>query len=349
MDEMKFGTFHLFSQPEWMTASDVINGEVDQAVWAEQLGFHDVWIAEHSARVYGILGNAAIAMAAIAARTSRVRIGTAVTRTALHHPVHIAEDLAAVDVISNGRLDWGIGKGYDPHEFATYGIDFEEREERWQEAIDLVTSLWKEGSVAYKGKHYEVEMELFPKPVQRPSPPTYLMVSRSDESVRFAAEHLWPVVYGQGPDWDDTRHKMELFRETALEAGHREADVEAAAAKCAQLKQVHVAETTEQARSEYERGLMWYFATGRNRQMFGFTREARPYEYYLHHRNVMLGSPDDLSSIITEYREHTGVNNVLCWFNCGGQPADQVRNAMQMFSEQVMPRFTLAGVATPAS
>ena len=130
MEAMKFGTFHLYSKPDWMTDHDVIHSEFEQALWAEEFGFESVWIAEHSARVYGIVGAAQVPMAAIAARTEKIRIGTAVTRTALHHPLHVAEDLAYVDVISNGRLDWGIGKGYDPLEFSTYGVDYEERDER---------------------------------------------------------------------------------------------------------------------------------------------------------------------------------------------------------------------------
>jgi len=102
---------------------------------------------------------------------------------------------------------------------------------------------------------------------------------------------------------------------------------------------MHVADSTERAAEEYERGLMWYFETARNRQMFGFRREPQPFEYYLHHRSVMLGSAAKLSDEIAEYREYTGVNNIIAWFNCGGQPRDQVRRSMELFAEKVMPRF----------
>lgn len=340
MTAMTFGTFHLYSLPPWMSDHDVVHSELEQALWTEELGLDSVWIAEHSARIYGIIGAAQVAMAAVAARTERVRIGTAVTRTPLHHPLHVAEDLAYIDVLSNGRLDWGIGKGYDPLEFASYGVDFEERDERWQEAIDIVLRAWMDGHVSYEGKHYQVpDTELFPKPLQRPHPPVYLMVSRSDASVEFAAQRLWPVVYGQGPDWDDTRRKMALYRETALRAGYSPEQIETTMQKCAQLKQMHVAPTTEQAQAEYEKGLMWYFEVGRNRQMFGFRREPQPYEYYLHHRNVILGSPEKVVDTIGEFREYTGVNNIVCWFNCGGQPREQVRRSMEMFAEKVMPHF----------
>ena len=101
----------------------------------------------------------------------------------------------------------------------------------------------------------------------------------------------------------------------------------------------HVSESKQKARDEYEKGLMWYFATSANRGMFGFNKEPQPYDYYLQHRSVMLGTAEEVTDQIAEYREYTGVNNIVCWFNCGGQPHEQVRKSMRMFSEKVMPRF----------
>jgi alkanesulfonate monooxygenase SsuD/methylene tetrahydromethanopterin reductase-like flavin-dependent oxidoreductase (luciferase family) len=245
-----------------------------------------------------------------------------------------------VDIISNGRFDWGIGKGYDHLEFQSYGVPFEEREERWEEAIDIVLRAWTDGHICYEGKHWNIpETELFPKPVQKPRPPAYLMVSRSDSSAIYAAEHLYPMVLGQGPDWDDARHKLELYRETALKAGHAPAAVDDALTKVYQMKQVHVAPTREQAAKEYEAGLMWYFDVRRNREMYGFGGDPQPYSFYLDHPSVILGTPEEVGERIEAYRKHTGINNLICWFNCGAQPRDQVRTSMELFSREVMPRF----------
>jgi alkanesulfonate monooxygenase SsuD/methylene tetrahydromethanopterin reductase-like flavin-dependent oxidoreductase (luciferase family) len=337
---MGFGTFHLFSLPEWMTDREMIHNELEQGQWLEELGFDEAWLAEHNARVYGITGSLSVTAAALAATTKRIRIGAAVTRLPLHHPLHTAEDLALVDVLSNGRLDWGIGKGYDPLEFETYGIPFEERDGRWEEALEIVLTAWREGRICHEGQYWTIpETELFPKPVQRPHPPAFLMVTRSDDSVRFAGERLLPMIMGQGPDWDDARHKVELYRQSAEEAGHSKADIDAVMARIGQLKQVHVAPTMEQARSEYEKPLMWYFAVRANRGMFGYSREAQPYEYYLNHRSTILGAPDQVAEQIADYRAYTGVNNIICWFNCGGQPHQQVRRAMELFAAKVMPQF----------
>ncbi|HLF70780.1 MAG TPA: LLM class flavin-dependent oxidoreductase [Dehalococcoidia bacterium] len=337
---MNFGTFHLYSLPPWSTASEVVNGELEQARWSEDLGFSEAWLAEHNGRVYGIVGSLSITAAALAATTKRIRIGAAVTRLPLHHPLQTAEDLALVDVLSNGRFDWGIGKGYDPLEFESYGVDFDEREERWAEALDIVLRTWRDGRIQHEGKFWQIpETELFPKPVQKPHPPVYLMVTKSDESVLYAAKRLYPVIFGQGPDWDDAKRKVQLYRSTALEAGHSTEAIDAVASRFAQLKQVHLAQDTQTARDEYEKGLMWYFATSANRGMYGFNQEPQPYDYYLHHRSVILGTPEAVGDQIEEFRDYTGINNIVCWFNCGGQPSDQVRRSMALFAEKVMPRF----------
>jgi alkanesulfonate monooxygenase SsuD/methylene tetrahydromethanopterin reductase-like flavin-dependent oxidoreductase (luciferase family) len=337
---MNFGTFHLFSQPSWLRDRDVVHNELEQARWLEDLGFDEAWLAEHNGRVYGIVGSLQVMAAALATTTKRIRIGAAVTRLPLHHPLHTAEDLALIDVLSNGRFDLGFGKGYDPLEFETYGVPFDERDSRWQEALDIVLDVWRDGRIKHAGDHWTIpETELYPKPVQRPHPPVFLMVTRSDDSVLFAAKRLFPVIFGQGPDWDDARRKVELYRKTALEAGHDPAAIDKVMSLFGQLKQVHVADSQQKARDEYEKGLMWYFATSANRGMFGFNREPQPYDYYLHHRSVMLGTPEAVADQIAEYRDYTGINNIVCWFNCGGQPHDQVRRSMKLFAARVMPRF----------
>ncbi len=340
MKPMSFSTFHLYSLPPWMTEEEMVHNEIEQAVWLEQLGFEEAWLAEHNARAYGVVGSLQITAAALAARTTRIRIGAAVTRLPLHHPLHTAEDLALVDVISGGRFDWGIGKGYDPLEFSTYGVPFEERDGRWEEALEIVLMAWRDGRVAYEGKYWNIpETEVFPKTVQKPHPPVFLMVTQSDSSVVFAAKRLLPVIFGQGPDWDNAKGKMELYRETARRAGFTEEAIGKAVSRIAQLKQVHVAPTTKQARDEYEKGLMWYFSISANRGMFGFNIEPQPYDYYLNHRSVILGTAEQVADQMEQYRDYTGINNIVCWFNCGGQPHGQVRRSMESFAEKVTPRF----------
>lgn len=337
---MKFGTFHLYSIPPWTNDYDVVSQQFEQIKKAEEIGLSEVWLAEHNARRYGLVGNALLTASAIASATRNIRIATAVTRLPLHNPVHLAEDLAYVDILSSGRLDWGIGKGYDPLEFATYGVPFDEREERWQDTFDAVLEIWSTGRTGAQSKFADLgDAELFPHPLQRPVLPIYVMVSRSDSSVVWAAENLYPVVLGQGPDWDDVKHKLDLYAETASSAGFDDESVKDALSKCWQLKQVHVASTTERAVDEYRDALMWYFEMKNNRIMFGYPADARPYEYYLAHKSVILGSSDKVTNDLGEYVEYTGMQNVISWFNCGHQPHPQVLGALDRFGTEVLPHL----------
>jgi alkanesulfonate monooxygenase SsuD/methylene tetrahydromethanopterin reductase-like flavin-dependent oxidoreductase (luciferase family) len=332
---MDFGTFHLHSSPQEKQPREIVQEHFQQMLAADRLGFEEVWIAEHNVRQYGFVGNSVLVAAAVAAATSRIRIGTAVTRLPVHHPLHLAEDLAYADILSGGRLDWGVGKGYDEHEFKSYGVDYSQREERWEETFDAVRQMWSTGRTSYSGQFYELaDGLLIPQPQQQPLP-TYIMVSGSERSVVWAAERLLPIVIGSGPGWDDMRAKLELYAETAHRHGHASADIERTVAQTWQLRPVHVAPTYEQAVREYEAGLMWYMSSLDNRAMFGFSHESKDYDYFLSHGSVMVGSPAKLVEELASYNERTGINKVICWFNVGGQPPGQTLRAMETFASEV--------------
>lgn len=337
---MKFGTFTYHAVPPSNHPYDVVRNSFQQILTAERVGFHEVWLPEHNGRDYGFMGNSVVLAAAIAAATTRIRIGTAVVRLPLHHPLHLAEDLAYVDVLSGGRLDWGIGKGYDEQEFDTYGVPYEERDERWDETFEAVCQIWRTRRTEFHGRFFKLsDAELMPPTLQRPTLPTYVMVSRSDESMIWAANKLLPVVVGSGPNWDETKAKLELYERTALAAGFSELAVKETLGRCWQLKHVHVAPTTEQAIEEFRDGLMWYFEALGNRAMFGFSREQEPYDYFIRHPNVLVGSTEKVGDALQRYREHTGMQNVVCFFNIGGQPHLQVVNALEQFSAEIMPHL----------
>jgi alkanesulfonate monooxygenase SsuD/methylene tetrahydromethanopterin reductase-like flavin-dependent oxidoreductase (luciferase family) len=337
---MKLGTFHLHSVPPWTNSYDVIEQQHEQMLMAEKCDFDELWLAEHNAQPYGIIGNAVTTAAALAVETNQIRIGTAVTRLPLHNPLHTAEDLAYVDVLSRGRLDWGIGKGYDPVEFATYGVTFEDREERWQATFEAVLALWESGKTAFKNEYFDFgEGQFLPQLLQRPILPIYIMVSRSDSSVLWAAERLYPVVFGQGPDWEDVKHKVEIYRNKALECGYDGRSIEESISKFWQLKQVHVSSTTERAIAEYKDAFMWYYSLLNNRLMFGFEKDQHSYEWYINHRSVLLGSSEKVLEDLAEYRDFTGIQNVIAYINCGHQPHGQVMHAIEQIGDEVIPKL----------
>ena len=119
---MKFGVFFLLEQPEWTTQARVYADVLAQAAYADDLGYDSVWLAEHHFSEYGICPSMAVLMGALAERTRRVRLGTAVTILPFNHPLRTAEEWAMVDQLSEGRLDFGVGRGYQPGEFGGFDI-----------------------------------------------------------------------------------------------------------------------------------------------------------------------------------------------------------------------------------
>ncbi len=134
---MKFGVFSLMQWPEDRSQSDVFRNEMQQLIESEAQGYDAVWFAEHHFSRYGLAGSTHLNAAYIAARTSRIRIGTAVTIVPFLHPIRIAEEIAMLDRLSNGRIDWGAGRGYQGHEFSGFGLDIKKSHLVFREALEI--------------------------------------------------------------------------------------------------------------------------------------------------------------------------------------------------------------------
>src|SRR5712691_5253512 len=146
---------------------------IRQCVDAEAAGFESIWLGEHHNNP--VLSPAPLLrLAAIAARTRSVRLGTGVLLLPLYHPLAMAEEAATVDVISGGRLILGLGVGYAPEEFAAFGVPLKERGSRMDEAVALIHRLWSEEKVTHDGRHFHLaNATVAPRPVQKPRPPIW--------------------------------------------------------------------------------------------------------------------------------------------------------------------------------
>lgn len=194
---MKFGLFMLPSwpEPDPKHQSRILGEMMEQIEFAEELGYDSVWLAEHHFTRYGIVPSA-VAMGLYAAgRTKRIRIGTGVSVLTFQNPVFIAEETAMLDALSNGRLDFGVGRGQVVYEYGNLKVDYNTRSERFSEILDVILGLWKHPGFSYHGDFYNVEdMTIAPVPVQEPHPPVFLAVSRTPESVSVAVDRGLPVL-----------------------------------------------------------------------------------------------------------------------------------------------------------
>src|SRR6185437_4385339 len=173
----RLGVWYDFRNPaRWRLPWQQLYREtLDQAVHAEELGFDSIWLSEHHFTDEGYLPCLPAVLGTLAARTSRVRLGTAVLLAPLHHPLRLAEDLAVVDQLSGGRLDVGIAPGYKPDEFAVLGVPKAERGARTNETVEILRLAWAGERFSYAGKHFTFDdVIVAPPPVQPGGPPIWV-------------------------------------------------------------------------------------------------------------------------------------------------------------------------------
>ena len=170
-----------------MTMTDVYSATVEQAVLADELGFDHLWFSEHHFLEDGYLPAFQPLAGAIAARTTQIRISNDIALLPLYHPVRLAEELAVLDHISNGRMEFGIGMGYVPKEFEAFGVPLKNRVSMTDEAIEILRLAWKDEPFSFKGKRYELSnINVYPKPVQPLGPPLWIAAMKEPGALRAA-------------------------------------------------------------------------------------------------------------------------------------------------------------------
>jgi probable F420-dependent oxidoreductase len=213
---MEIGVLYDCRNPaEWRTDGQRLYAEVlDHAALVEELGFDAVWVTEHHFVDDGYLPSCLPLAAAIAARTQRVTLGTSVLLLPLHDPLRVAEDVAVVDLISGGRMRLGVGLGYREEELAAFGIERSSRAARLEEAVEVLRRAWADGSIHFEGRHYRYDdINVTPKPVQRPGPPIWL-AGRSGRPIARAAR------IGDGLIAPSGHHSYRAYRHELARVGH---------------------------------------------------------------------------------------------------------------------------------
>src|ERR1700746_1666685 len=138
----KWGIFSLSQIPEQKKRGEAFDADLGLFELAESLGYDKVWIAEHLFSNYGVVTSTQVYAAAIVERTKRIRIGTAVVVVPFNHPLRTASDFALIDILSHGRLDFGIGRAYQPHEFRGIGVPMDRSREMFNEGMDIILRSW---------------------------------------------------------------------------------------------------------------------------------------------------------------------------------------------------------------
>jgi probable F420-dependent oxidoreductase len=212
---MRFGLLSDFrNPPQWARSSAEAYADIiDHLVWGESIGFEDAFFLEHHFTDDDYVPSPLIAATAVAARTKKMRVFTNIAILPLYDPVRLAEDGAVLDVISNGRLDLGVGLGYRPEEYAGYGINLKTRASRANEALEIIRRLWQGEKVTFHGKHFDIDgARVTPRPVQQPNPPIWVG-GFGPAAVRRAAK------YGDGYIGPAHKRMVDMYREELRKLG----------------------------------------------------------------------------------------------------------------------------------
>ncbi len=195
-----------------------------EALYADQLGMHSAWIGEHHFNSLGVLSSPEIVLSYIAAKTKHIRLAPAVTVLPLHHPILVAEQWSSLDLLSGGRVDFAVGRGYDKREYLPFHVSFEDNQGIFEEGLEIVRKLWEaEGRISHRGKHYSFEdVRITPKPIQRPIP-TYVG-SFSKVSIELAARlgcGLIVAPFAAAMSYGGLKQVADLYKETCAKHGQK--------------------------------------------------------------------------------------------------------------------------------
>jgi alkanesulfonate monooxygenase SsuD/methylene tetrahydromethanopterin reductase-like flavin-dependent oxidoreductase (luciferase family) len=349
---MDFGYFtlsdnHYENNPRG--ANQFVADILAETVYADELGYHSAWIGEHHFNSLGVLSCPDLVLAHAAARTERIRLAPAVTVLPLHHPIRVAEQWATLDLLSNGRVDWAAGRGYDRREYLPFHVSFEENQGIFEEGMELVRRLWETGGqrISHKGKYYQFEdVRITPQPVQKPIP-SYV-ASFSKPSIELAARlgcGLVVAPFAAAMSYGGLKQVAELYHESCAKYGTKPARL-----MCSYF--THFADDKEQEAAQRARQIRYYKECVIP-AFPGDPRTAPPsYRYFidmverlhkvrpedLTENSVLLGSSGQIIDTLKKV-EAAGFDEVILYFNVGMKPHQQVKDEMARFMAEVAPAF----------
>ncbi len=323
---MKFGVDIECDQDEFEKSTQM-------AELAERLGYDSVSIAEHHNAI-GYVPLPLIALAAIAARTKRLLLGSNIVILPLYHPVQIAEQAAMVQFISGGRLLFGVGLGYLPEEFASMSVPFEERAGRMAESLSLLKKLWTEEDVSFDGEYYHFKHATVRPRLDKVGLPPVLVGGWVEAAIRRAARLADGWMPGPTVDFDVLQKCYAIFRAELRKQG-KPLDVEYLAGR-----ELFCAPTRQRAIEVGGRPMYEFYKDTYLQWPHPYLREAEREMSYeeLARDRFIIGDPDECAQAVTKLRE-MGITHLNFRMQPPGVGWDDAVASMKLFMEQVVPQF----------
>ena len=344
---MKFGIMNLFPA-EGANDHKVLQDTLEEIQFADQLGFDSAWLAEHHFSRYGILGNPLLMGAAIASTTKRISIGTAVLVLPFHDPIRLAEDIATLDVLSNGRLKVGIGRGYQPLEFSGFNRIAEESRDVYSEVVQILQKAWTEEGWSFEGKHFNYkDMTVYPKPTSAGGP-TLLHATVSPDSYRDRGLKGESII--TSPNFTPLplmQKNFDVYRNSLVEGGFDPADFEIPF-----MQQVWCGHSREDLERAATAALTYYRSLNKVIPGSEEAVESEAKYYDAVRRNIDLltldkalthggnfGSVNQVVDNLGKLRDVLGVNHYIGWFHIPSMDRKMAMDAMENFAAEVIPQL----------
>ena len=348
---MEFGVFHQFPSLPGRSDADTFAEAFGQIDAAEELGLDVIWLSElHFDPQRSVLSAPLSIASAIAARTRRIKIGTAVQVLPLCHPLRLAEEGATVDQISRGRLIFGVGRSGLPRTYEDYGVSYAESRDRFAEVLEIVKQAWSQPAVNYDGKYYSFHnIAVTPKPYQQPYPSIRIAAASPDTYPAVGARGLPILINARLGTFSEFAPAVREYREAYEAAGHP------GKGQVYLRVPTYLAETEERARAEPQESLMHFVREAIARLKDSMSRpgtraiegrdqrlqrlENLTYDEALQGQ-VLIGTPASVIERLRDLQDELGLDGILAELNTGGLiPHAKVMSAMRLLCAEVMPRF----------
>lgn len=331
---MKVGILQFFGwRDRSVPLQSVYETALERFSIMDQTGYDAVWLAEHHFSGFSVCPSVHMMGTMAAARTKHLRIGTAVSLAPFYNPLRLAEEVALLDVLSGGRVNWGVGRGFERSEFAAFGIPGEESAPRFHEAVEIVLKAWTTQRLTHHGRFHDYDnVEVLPKPLQSPHPPVWMAAS-SFPAIDWAASQGHAILMDPHSSRADLIRKRQHYG-----GGLRAAGFSDAGRTIPMARLIAVDETAEKARAVAKRTAEWTVASYVGPQHTGNVRQgpARdfggkdPVDYYLD--DVMIhGTADSVIDQIRSLADDIGMTYLLAAPTSG--------RSFRLLTDKVLPRI----------
>lgn len=329
---MKVGVLQFFSWPERrVDLATVYARALERIAIMDRTGYDAVWLAEHHFSDFSVCPSVHMMGTLAAARTRRLRIGTAVSLAPFYHPLRLAEEIALLDVLSGGRVNWGAGRGFARVEFDAFGVPPEESASRFRETVEIVLRAWTDERLNFLGGHFRFDdVELLPKPVQHPHPPVWMAAS-SEGAIGWAAGRGFSILMDPHSSSIEIGRKRRFYLEKLAAAGFSGAGRDIPVARLVALAD-KPGEADAVARSGAEWILNSYLGVQHRPVMEGSFTPAGvdPIKRYLD-EVILHGTPEKVADEILNLHQEIGLDYLLC--------APLSHRSFILLTDKVLPRI----------